>query len=175
MNNDICQDELMLEASLSNLKHSTVRAFGADRNKRSASVRISNYQIIPSVSSKSVLFKARVPGKDGNYDVQIRFMNLKFANELQAGFVSLNGMDGNAYFIKQPTAAQAQVKVRCSCLDFYYRFSVWNHKKKSHEGDAPVPYVKRTDSPPINPTQADGACKHLIQFVDFLKREGVVR
>lgn len=169
------EDETMLEASLSNLKHSTTRAFGQDRTKRATGVRISNYQVVPSAPNKSLLFKARVPGKDGNYDVQIRFTNVKFGTELQPGFIALNGMDGNEYFVKQFTASQAQARVKCSCLDFYYRFSVWNHKKKSLEGDAPVPYIKKTDSAPINPTQADGSCKHILSFVEFLKKERVIR
>lgn len=167
--------DALLELSLSNLKNNVARNFGKSRETKSNRIQVSNYQVIPSVSDRTVLFKARIVGEESNYQVQIRFINSTFADGEQPGFTSVKAMDGRDYFIKQYTAAQAQAKVKCTCLDFYYRFSIWNHGNKSLEGDPPPPYVKRTDRAPVNPNKVPGACKHIIKFMTFLKGEQIVR
>lgn len=167
--------ETLMELSLSNLRNNVKREFGLQRETRSNRIRVTNYQIIPSVSENSILIKARIVGEESNYHVQIRFTNTKFSDEPQPGFVQIKAIDGTDYYVRQFTSAQTQAKVKCSCLDFYYRFSVWNHGKKALEGDPPPPYNKRTDRAPVNPNKTPGACKHIIKMMNFLKSEGIVR
>lgn len=167
--------EVLVELSLSNLRNNVRREFGPGREQRSTRVGITNYQIVPSLQDKNVLIKAKVVGEEKNYDVQVRFNNATFADELSPGFVELKAMDGQTYFIRTFTSAQTQAKVKCSCLDFYYRFSLWNHNRKSLEGDPPPPYIKKTDRPPVNPSKVPGSCKHIIKFITFLRAEGIVR
>ena len=169
------EGQALLELSLSNLKNNVSRNFGKDRETRSNRIQVSNYQAIPSVGDRTLLLKARIVGEEANYQVQIRFVNVAFANEQAAGFVPVQAMDGKEYYVKQFTLAQTQARVKCNCLDFYYRFSVWNHSRKSLEGDPPPPYVKKTDMPPVNPAKVPGACKHIIKMMTFLRGEGLVR
>lgn len=167
--------EVLLELSLSNLRNNVRREFGPEREQRSNRVGITNYQVIPSVQDKTILIKAKVVGEEKNYDVQVRFINAIFAQELRPDFTEIKAMDGQTYFIRKFTSAQTQAKVRCSCLDFYYRFSLWNHNRKSLEGDPPPPYIKKTDRAPANPNKVPGSCKHIIKFITFLRTEGIVR
>lgn len=172
---DDVDGSMLLELSISNLNNNVKRDFGPDREQRSNRIQVTNYQVIPSVSERSLLIKARIVGEESNYQTQVRFSNVTFGDAIAPGFAEVKAMDGNDYFVRQFTASQTQARVRCSCLDFHYRFSVWNHTKKSLEGDPPKPYVKKTDRPPVNPNRVAGACKHIMKLITFLKGEGIVR
>ena len=168
--------DVLLELSLSNLRNNVKRDFGNDRENRANKVNVVNYDIIPSVAEKTLLVKARIRGEEGkNYQPQIRFINAQFSDTQQTGFTPIKAVDGTDYFVKTFTAAQTQAKVKCQCLDFYWRFSVWNHAKKSLEGDQPAPYMKKTDSPPVNPNKVPGSCKHLIKLITFQRTEQILR
>ena len=54
--------EVIIEASLSNLKNNVNREFGRDRESRSNRIKVVNYEAIPSVSSKELLLKAGIVG-----------------------------------------------------------------------------------------------------------------
>ncbi len=171
----IQDDEVLNELSLSNLKNNVNREFGRDREVRSNRIKVINYEAIPSVGSKELLLKARIVGEEGKYQVSVRFTNIRFSDTLAPGFAEVTGLDGVTYFVRQTTLAQTSVKVKCNCLDFYWRFATWNHGRKSLEGDPPPPYVKLTDRPPVNPNKVPGACKHILKFMTFIKNEGIAR
>jgi hypothetical protein len=167
--------EMLLELSLSNLKNNVNRAFGPERNQKAPKTRVTNYQAIPSVQDKTLLLKFKVSGETSPYAVEVRFLNVKYGQEGD-GLSSIVAMDGNTYYFKQFTQSQTQAKVKCNCLDFYYRFSVWNHGKNSLEGDPPPPYVRKTDyMPPVNPTKTPGLCKHIMKVMEFLRGENIIR
>lgn len=168
--------EFLIELSMSNLKNNVKRSFGPEREQRSNRIQVTNYQLIPSLPEKTLLVKANIRGIDSNYQTQIRFTNVKFSDTLQPLFTLIRAVDGSDYYVRQFTSAQTQAKVKCNCLDFYYRFSVWNHQKSALEGDPPKPYVRRTDyMPPVNPDKTPGMCKHVIKLLQFLKTENLVR
>lgn len=173
---DITGDVLLLELSLSNMRNNVKRDFGNDRETRANRVNVINYDIIPSVAEKTLLVKARIRGEEGkNYQPQIRFVNAKFSDIAQTGFTTIKAVDGTDYFVKIFTAAQTQAKVKCNCLDFYWRYATWNHAKNGLEGEPPKPYVKKTDSEPVNPNKSPGVCKHLIKLITFLRTEQILR
>lgn len=167
----------LLEASLSNLRNKTRSEFGNGRQERSNKVQITDIQFIPSLNDKSLLIKAKAytSGKDGSYDTQIRFTNVKFQDQPGPNTVELKAVDGKTYNVVRVTHAQAMTKVRCTCLDFYYMFSVWNDQRKSLEGDPFPPYVKKTDSAPRNPNRIEGACKHVTKLGEYLRAKQIIR
>lgn len=171
----LLEEQNLLELSISNLRNNNKRNFGMDREIKSHKIGISNYQAIPSITDKTLLLKCTVKGEDANYDVKLRFINVIYLPEGTPDAIEIIGMDGNKYYIRPLTSSQKQVKVSCTCLDFYYRFAIWNHGKKSLEGEPPPPYIKTTNRPPVNPNKVPGACKHIIKFVDFLKGERLIR
>lgn len=171
----ILEGDLLLEISLSNMKNNVRRDFGPERESRSNRVNVVNYDIIPSLGEKTLLIKSRIRGETGNYQPQIRFTNVAFSPDQKPNYVPIKAVDGTDLFVRQFTAAQTQAKVKCNCLDFYYRFAVWNHAKKGLEGDPPPPYVKKTDRPPVNPNKVPGSCKHIMKLVTFLRTEQILR
>ena len=172
-------ENLLLEISLSNLKNNVKRVFGPERETRSKPVNVVNYQAVPSISNKTLLFKFNINSGGTKYSVNVNFINVVFFDKASAesrpDAVSVVATDGTEYFFQRFTSAQKQVKVNCSCLDFHFRFSVWNHQKDALDGDPPQPYVKKTDREPVNPTKSPGACKHILKCVEFLRGEGILR
>ena len=68
------------------------------------------------------------------------------------------------------------VRVRCDCLDFYYRFAPWNFSNDDIYGPKPKPYVRRTNThPPANPTRSPGICKHVMKLTQSIQEAGLVR
>ena len=174
--------EILLELSLSNLRNNVERdgVLTPDksntRTHRASKIQIVNYEFIPSVPDRTLLLKARVSSPSGGkYQSSIRFVNVQFANEEQPGYVEVDAIDGRTYYIKQLTHTQTTVRVRCTCLDFYWRMATWDHARKSLEGDPPPPYVKKTDRPPVNPNHVPGICKHLNKLGQFLRAERIIR
>jgi hypothetical protein len=70
---------------------------------------------------------------------------------------------------------KSEVKVRCDCPDFRWRFAWYNDKQKALYGVRPPPYKRKTDRPPVNPRQLPGMCKHLFSMVKILGSRGVVK
>ena len=68
------------------------------------------------------------------------------------------------------------VRVRCDCLDFYYRFAPWNFSNDDIYGPKPKPYVRRTNThPPANPSRSPGICKHVMKLTQAVQEAGIVR
>lgn len=167
----------LFEASLSNLRNKTKNEFGSGRQDRANKVQITDIQFIPSIADRSLLIKAKsyTSGKDDKYDTQIRFTNVTYRDEADPNTVEFKGVDGNTYNVVRLTHAQAMSKVRCTCLDFYYMFSVWNDQRKSLEGEPFPAYIKKTDSAPRNPNRIEGACKHVTKLGEYLKAKQIIR
>lgn len=174
---DALEQYNLFEASLSNLRNKTRAEFGTGRQDRSNKVQVTDIQFIPSVSDKSLLIKAKAytSGKDEQYDTQIRFVNVAYKDAAGQNTVEFKGVDGNTYNVVRVTHAQAMTRVRCTCLDFYYMFSVWNDQRKSLEGEPFPAYVKKTDSAPRNPNRIEGACKHVTKLGEYLRAKQIIR
>lgn len=68
------------------------------------------------------------------------------------------------------------VRVRCDCLDFYFRFAPWNFSNDDIYGPKPKPYVRKTNHyPPANPTRSPGICKHVMKLSQAVQEAGIVR
>jgi hypothetical protein len=170
------QFDVLEEASLSNLKNSTTREFGTGRSQRSNKVNITGVTFVPSIQEKSLLIKAKTQtiGKNDTYDTHVKFVNVKYVDQPEAGTVSIKAADGQTYNIKRLTHAQATAKVRCTCLDFYFMFSAWNQQKNALDGAPMPPYIKKTDRPPINPNRIAGSCKHVTKLGDYLRFKQII-
>lgn len=67
------------------------------------------------------------------------------------------------------------VRVRCDCLDFYYRFAPWNFSNDDIYGPKPKPYVRKTNHyPPANPSRSPGICKHVMKLTQACQEAGIV-
>lgn len=171
----IMKKEILIEEPLSNLYTKTTNNFDTPRDTDSVKVRVKSYEAIPAVGDKQLQFNFDTSSTGKTYKTTIVFEGVEFRSEETSTTVTVKGADGSDYFIEPLSYSQMDVKVRCECLDFYYRFAAWNQQKNSLFGDAPQPYVKKTNRPPVNPKKESGLCKHLMKAVDHLGTLRILR
>ena len=90
--------------------------------------------------------------------------------------VTFKATTGEEYTITPINLNDNVVRVRCDCLDFYYRFAPWNFSNDDIYGPKPKPYVRRTNThPPANPTKSPGVCKHVMKLTQAMQEAGLVK
>jgi hypothetical protein len=89
--------------------------------------------------------------------------------------LTIEGKNGKEFTISPIILMKNNVKVHCNCLDFFWRFSFYNHRDQSLLGYDVATYQKRTNRPPVNPRQTPAMCKHLLKLAVELKNNGIVR
>lgn len=138
------------------------------------SVRLGEIRFVPGDGNLQI--KCLTSGETGKqYDTQIMLNDIVYVESEEQSTFRFVAMDGEEYFIQQPSAQNTKVEVTCSCMDFYWRFALANHNDKSLLGPKPQPYYKKTDRAPVNPNQSPGMCKHLMKLANGLIESGILR
>lgn len=159
------------------LEQNIETAFPTTKKRQHATgeVAVSNIQYIPYVGMKMLHVKSVATSNGHQYQQVIQFNGVAFENadtEVNATFAASDGTD---YHITPLDLTVHNAKVRCSCLDFYYRFANYNAQDKSLVGKAPPVYIRKTTTrPSVNPTRVPGMCKHLLKTVSELKQNGLI-
>lgn len=145
------------------------------RQHATGEVAVGNIQYIPFIGTKMLQIKSTASSNGHQYQQSLQFNNVVFDptdTDTNATFTASDGTDAHI----QPMDLNAiNVKVRCSCLDFYYRFANYNSQDKSLVGRAPPIYVRKSNRPPVNPARVPGMCKHLLKIVDELRKNGMIK
>jgi hypothetical protein len=178
MNIIIIPVRFLTESALMKLYNNTVQGFPTPRKSDSGRVQIASKEFIPLPNAKSVGVKAVSRSSAKEYNTQMFFDNVVYVDQNTEGagnVFAFESPDGQELSIEPISYNNGDVKVNCSCLDFYYRFAVWNHNDGSLHGDPPPPYIKKTDRAPVNPDRIPGLCKHLMALADELKSEKFLR
>lgn len=169
----------LFERTMNSLVSVTNSSFGNDRSNDSRRVQIKNIEYIPLVEQGMLQVRANTYSEPGSkpYQSIIVLSNLEYINE--ETFNELNDTGENVFnfvssgganlYIKYENASD--VKVRCTCEDFRWRFAAYNYSDNSLQGDPPDAYVKKTNRPPVNPNNTPGVCKHLIKLKEELEKE----
>lgn len=136
-------------------------------------VTIVNVEFIPYVGTKMLHVRSNTRSTNGNrYHQSIQFTNVAFESQSSDTNVTFTGADGVEYNIVPIILMDHNVKVRCDCLDFYFRFANWNFSDKSIVGRAPVPYHRKTlNHPEVNPNHTPGMCKHIIKIIEHMHQQ----
>lgn len=138
-------------------------------------VRIVSIEMLPFLGTKNLNINT-VANSDGtNYSPKIIFNNVEFDNADQQDNITFKDKTGTERHVKPLYLNKHTIRVRCDCLDFYWRFAAFNAKDKSLIGSAPRAYKRKTNRGPVNPQEVPGVCKHLIATVKALKHSGIVR
>lgn len=168
--------QLIQEASYGTLdKNTRTKMPPTDRREHiSNKQNVQNITLIPALPSKVLKIEAKIKGETNSYDIVIQFDNVVFEKIETTKNIEIKGIDNKPYFIKPIALAVNNAKVFCSCLDFKWRFSLWNLRNNSLYGQAPQNYVKKSDRPPVNPLKVPGVCKHLIKTVETLQESGLI-
>ena len=139
-----------------------------------------NWQLVnmvPFSGTKTLLLQLKCFGEteDSEHIVNMQFEGLKYVDEVpkNAEYKTFE-YKGEQYHFEHPTI-DTEVKVRCSCSDYTYRFSYANWKAKCQFGSKPKAYKKKTNRKPLNPDLIPGMCKHISQAQSYLKVEDIMK
>lgn len=167
-------EQLISEALYRTLYDKTLSTFPeTDRLSNSKRVQILTAQYIPHFDNDVLEIVASTKTSTSKYNTKVMFDKVQFMDtNYDDKALKLQTYDG-VFYIRPIYMSRVNVKVSCSCLDFHYRFAVWDHKAKALVGNPPPPYVKKTDRPPVNPNKTPGVCKHLMALFDKLKKEHI--
>lgn len=119
--------------------------------------------------------EAKVQNGPSTYDSTILFFDVVYEGEDRPDNITFTGSDKQDYHVLPIQLTRNNAEVRCTCLDFYFTFSVWNNQDRSLYGDPAPPYVRKTDRAERNPTRQPGMCKHLLKVMQELRNERLVR
>jgi hypothetical protein len=167
----------LLEITLQKLQQSTQSSF-PDTEKRQhavATIGISNIKYVPYQDSNLLKVNATAVSGPKRYECSMLFEDVYYEQAPSNQLVTFEGVDGVEHNIHPLNTKVNDVKVKCSCMDFYYRFAQADYQNDGLDGEPPPPYVKKTDRPSVNPTNAPGMCKHLHKLEEQLETVGLLR
>lgn len=170
------QEESLEERSnYQELERRTISAFPRTRKRQHAvhPVQIIRTDFTPYLGTRNLLVRAQARSGTYNnvfYKPMLFFNEIQFEEEDSNENVSFKASDNKDYHIQPIDLSDNIVRVRCDCLDFYFRFSPWNFSNDDLFGPKPRPYVRKTTTyPPVNPTRSPGICKHVMKLVLSLR------
>lgn len=130
---------------------------------------------VPYLRNKTLQVAAQCKSGGRVYDPVVQFLNVQYQTAGADNNVTFTATNGQEYNCSPIALSQNNVKVRCNCLDFYYRFAFYNKGDNSLFGRAPRPYVRKTQTrPPANPQRVPGVCKHVIKLIHALEQSGLI-
>ncbi len=153
----------------------TLSNFVHNRQQASSKVQVKKTIFIPSYDNESLEVRATTNTENNRYRTAMLFDDVEFLDEKTPNCATIIGSDSREYYLNRIPLNQIDVKVKCGCLDFYYRFAVWNHGDDSLIGNPPPPYIKKTNRPPVNPNKVPGVCKHIIKLTQQLMSQRLFR
>lgn len=162
-------NKILLEMTLYQLNRSTQNGFDDKRKNKAPRMRLSNMKYTPSSTNNKTNLTVTadcVSGDSGNhYQPVIVFNTVVLEPENTSTNTTVPASTGEDININTYSLASSDVKVRCDCLDFYWRFTNFNFKQKALQGNPNPPYVKKTNRPPVNPLSKPGICKHIYELL----------
>ena len=175
---DQLDKEVLEERSTYNDLEKNVLNFDPVSTKRQHAtdpIRITQIAYLPFLGTNNLNVESIAASNGTNYNPKITFNQIEFEEEDTPNNITFKGKDGNEYHMQPINLAEKTLRVRCDCLDFYWRFAAFNAKDKSLIGTAPKPYKRVSNRGPVNPKQVPGACKHILKTIQALKDAGMVR
>lgn len=164
-------------SSVPDLETNIQRGFPETRKRQHATNEVTSAKIqyTPYIGMKMLHVKSNSTSNGHQYQQALQFNGVAFEPEDTAENATFSAADGSDYHIQPLDLNDHNCKVRCNCLDFYYRFAHYNSSDKSLVGRPPPLYQRKTNRPPVNPMRVPGMCKHLLKLVQSLQAAGVVK
>lgn len=163
------------DSTVNRLRGNIQSAFPNTRKRQHATneVTIDKVEYIPYLGTKFLHVRSTA---NGQYRQALQFVRVTFDKQDTPENITFVATDGQDYHVQPISLAAHNVKVRCNCLDFHFRFATWNFSDNSIVGPAPKPYRRVTNTrPPANPDHVPGLCKHLLKLIDELRQAQIVR
>ena len=174
MNEEPLDESLLLETSLNQLIQSTDAGFDTDRRLSATdTTSVVNIDLVPARGKLTA--KAAVRGSENKvYQVLIQFQTVKYTPPANTDRVTFVAQE-QTYAISPIDVGNTNVKVRCQCLDFRFRFAMINSADGSLFGNRPPIYrpVPGSNRGSANPSKTPGICKHIKTLMDELESGGL--
>lgn len=168
--------EQLDEATYAELERNTMNFVPATKKRQHATtpVQIQTVELVPAPQSNTLEARGLAVSAGNKYQPIILFLDVAYQDEDTGENITFTAVDGNDYHVLPISLTNNNVKVRCTCMDFRWRFSIYNQKAGSLHGPGPELYQKKTNRPPNNPSRFPGLCKHLLRFSTELKNSQIV-
>ncbi len=170
-------DEETLEerSSYQELERKTISAFPRTRKRQHATqpIQIVRTDFTPYLGTRNLLVRAQARSGTYNnvfYKPMLFFNEIQFEDESTNENVTFKATTGEDVSMLPIDLNDNIVRVRCDCLDFYFRFAPWNFSNDDIYGPKPKPYVRKTNTrPSVNPTRSPGICKHVMKLTHSMR------
>jgi len=133
--------------------------------------KVSFTDIKSSADEKTLLFRAVAIGAKRQYEVEIFFDDISFAEKKDADHQLLTYIKSIPFFATMPSIHKTPVKVKCSCDDYKYTWANANNAKDAHYGSVDK-FVVTGRGKPRNAKHQIGLCKHLTELTTILEHKG---
>jgi hypothetical protein len=162
----------LTESSLSQLFKSTVEAFPNTTKRQHAThtIKIAKLDWTPYVGLKTLFVKGLAQNEGREHNPVIMFKNVIYGEGLEV----IDNL-GKHYRIKPLSVANNDVRVRCGCGDFYWRFHHFDHVDNSLYNRNRKKYEAIHNPGSANPEEMPGLCKHLIKLIKVLQESKILK
>lgn len=131
--------------------------------------KIENLDLRYDAGVKTLTFYGQVTSNKhfGRYNVIVTFKDVDpdeglTEEEIQQGYKP------------KPSLSDHEVLVNCRCPSYRFRFDKANRSNRVGTGARFAAYHRKTDRKPNNPMNLPGFCHHLLEFVEYLQRQGFI-
>lgn len=111
--------------------------------------------------------KVRSHTEFGTYNVMLTFKNVRPED-------GLTDEEIRQGFKPKPTLGENEIMGRCSCPNYRFRFDKANRLHGVGTGARFPFYVRKTNRKPNNPKNLMGFCAHLMEFINYLQKNGFI-
>ena len=144
-----------------------VNSSSYDNVDQSARVKLSDVRYDAGVKTITFFGEVGSSSKPSTYSVQVAFKGVEPTQNLTPEEIEHG-------FNPKPSLAENEVLMRCNCPSYRFRFDNANRSNGAALGARFPVYHKKTDRAPLNPDNTPGACKHCIEFINYLQNQGFI-
>ena len=174
-------DQLDERSTYQDLERKTIGAFPRTRKRQHVvhPAQIIRTEFTPYIGTRNLLVHGQARSSTYNnvvYKPMLFFNEIQYEEENSNENATFKGTDNKDYHIQPIDLSDNVVRVRCDCLDFYFRFAPWDFSNDALFGPKPKPYVRKTNTrPPVNPTKSPGICKHVMKLALTLREARLLK
>jgi len=175
------EEQLEERSSYQELERKTISAFPHTRKRQHATqpIQIVRTDFTPYLGTRNLLVRAQARSGTFNnvyYKPMLFFNEIQYEDQNTNQNVTFKATTGEDVSMQPINLSDNVVRVRCDCLDFYFRFAPWNFSNDDIYGPKPKPYVRKTNTyPPVNPTRSPGICKHVMKLTHAIRDAGMLK
>ena len=137
---------------------------------------------VPVPNSKQFTIHGEQVGEEGKLHIQtMSFYSVDYSDVPDKEHpLTVRTGKGETKGMELLSLSKNPIQVRCSCEDFYYTAWYYDKRHKVLLGPKMKPYVRKTPPPPAglpyrNPRKLPIFCKHILQLVNRLRAEKILK